>query len=89
MNAQSITAIPIPERRSIKRIAHLFTLLACLAIGGLIVYWFAGGVDTWFWLLTTAALVLLSTAALAWRFERPKSTLLIGGATDSFDRRIE
>ena len=89
MNGQPITAIPIPERRIIKRKANLFTLLACLAGCAGIVYWLAADADRWFWLLTSAALVLMTVAALAWRFERPRITLLIGGTSANWKQKIE
>jgi hypothetical protein len=88
MTATPITAVSFSQRR-IKRKAHLLTLLACLTGCAAAVYWFATGVGFWFWLLTSGASVLVVAAGLAWVFERPKSTLLIGAKSPGSQRQIE
>ncbi|MHC1764614.1 MAG: hypothetical protein AB9869_09935 [Verrucomicrobiia bacterium] len=70
----------VPERRSIKRKAHLFCLLAVLtgAAGGVCAVWADGPLNVVFWCLMVAALVSGAVSVLFWVSERPKETNLFG-----------
>lgn len=81
----------VPERRSIKRKAHLFCLLAVLtgAAGGVYAVWADGQLNVVFWCLMVAALVSGTVSVLFWILERPKETGLFGSTGQRARRMIE
>ena len=68
------------ERRPIKRKAHLFSLLAVLAIIASGVYRLVsdGPLEFRFWFLAAGAGLLAGLAVVFWVFERPQQTWLVG-----------
>ncbi len=68
------------ERRPIKRKAHLFSLLAVLAIIASGVYRLVSDapLEFWFWFLAVGAGNMVGLPVVFWVFERPQQTLLVG-----------
>ena len=90
MRTTDITAIRW-ERRSIKRKAHLFSLLSVLAAVACGPYPFVSDkpLDFWFWFLMILAGVMAGVSAAFWIFERRQDTLLVGSTSDRRPHDLE